>query len=175
MNMRMPKLILFIILLFNCSLLVSNCAISPKYHSSRTPRYVVTDFPEELANASSIYTFTGTASWYGPDFHGKPTASGEIYDMNKISAAVKDTTNNREFPLGTWLRVTNLKNNRTIHVRVNDRGPFIPGRDIDLSKKAAEVLGFIEDGLAEVKIEVLRWGKGKDETLLHRRIWATRY
>jgi len=122
----------------------------------------VPDFPEELMNAPSLYTFTGTSSWYGPDFHGKPTASGEIFDMNKISAAVKKITNNREFPLGTWLRVTNLKNNRTIHVRVNDRGPFIPGRDIDLSKKAAEVLGFLEDGLTEVKIEVLRWGKDKN-------------
>jgi len=156
-------LILFIVFNITGTFLLSNCAVSPKYGSTWTPRYsappVVADFPEELANAPSLYTITGTASWYGPDFHGKPTSSGEIYDMNKISAAVKEITNNREFPLGTWLRVTNLKNNRSIHVRINDRGPFVGDRIIDLSKKAAEELGFIVDGLAEVKIEVLRWGR----------------
>ncbi len=76
--------------------------------------------------------------------------------MNKLSAAHK------EFPLGSWIRVINLKNNRKVILRVNDRGPFIEGRILDLSKKAAEELDFLIDGLAEVKIEVLRWGTRKD-------------
>ncbi len=76
--------------------------------------------------------------------------------MNKLSAAHK------EFPLGSWIRVTNFKNNRKVILRVNDRGPFIEGRILDLSKKAAEELDFLIDGLAEVKIEVLSWGARKD-------------
>jgi rare lipoprotein A len=97
-------------------------------------------------------TIEGVSSWYGEEFDGKQTSNGEIFDKNKMSAAHKD------FPLGTWLRVTNLKNNRTIIVKVNDRGPFIEGRILDLSKKAADELGFLIEGLAKVRIEVLRWG-----------------
>ena len=72
--------------------------------------------------------------------------------MNKVSAAHKD------FPLGTWIRVTNKSNNRSIIVRINDRGPYIGKRILDLSKRAAELLDFVNAGLTEVKIEVLRWG-----------------
>ncbi len=92
---------------------------------------------------------TGLASWYGEDFHGKPTASGEIYDMHKISAAHKT------LPLGTYVRVINFDNNRTIDVRINDRGPFVDGRVIDLSYAAAKKLRIIGPGTAQVKIIAL--------------------
>ena len=159
MKIRKTKLLLcYLVLLIEAPLLIQ-CSISPKYRSLPHPRATIPDVPENLIDAKSIYTVVGTASWYGPKFHGKRTANGEIFDMNKISAAHK------EFPMGTWLRVNNLKNNRSITVRVNDRGPFIDNRIIDLSKKAAEKLGFVRDGLAEVKIEVLRWGNNKNNKL----------
>ncbi|NPA67256.1 MAG: septal ring lytic transglycosylase RlpA family protein [Chlorobi bacterium] len=92
----------------------------------------------------------GEASWYGPGFNGKKTASGEIFDMNKLTAA------HRKLPFGTMVRVTNLKNNKSVIVRINDRGPYKKGRVIDLSKKAAEVTGLIKDGVAPVKIEIVK-------------------
>lgn len=94
------------------------------------------------------YHEKGLASWYGPNFHGKPTANGEIFDMHKISAAHKT------LPLPSVVRVTNLENGRSLVVRVNDRGPFIRGRIIDLSKKAAELLGFVEQGTALVEVQL---------------------
>lgn len=92
---------------------------------------------------------TGLASWYGKDFHGKPTASGEIYDMHKISAAHKT------LPLGTFVRVINFDNSRKLDVRINDRGPFVDGRIIDLSYAAAKKLRIIGPGTAKVKIVAL--------------------
>lgn len=98
-------------------------------------------------------TQIGVASWYGEDFQGNPTASGELYDMNELTAA------SRELPLGTKLKVTNLRNNRSLVLRVNDRGPHLPGRFLDVSKAAAERLGFLGAGLARVEIEVVRYPK----------------
>ena len=95
----------------------------------------------------------GLASWYGEDFHGNPTANGEVYDMNGLTAA------SRDLPLGTKLKVTNLRNNRSLVLRVNDRGPYIPGRFLDVSKAAAEQLGFMRAGLALVETEVVRYPK----------------
>jgi rare lipoprotein A len=97
------------------------------------------------------YTFTetGIASWYGPDFHGKLTANGEIFDMNELTAA------HRTLQLPSLVRVTNLDNGRSIVVRVNDRGPFARGRILDLSRRAAQLLGFEQSGTAKVNIEVL--------------------
>jgi rare lipoprotein A len=92
---------------------------------------------------------TGTASWYGEDFHGKPTASGEKYDMYGCSAAHKT------IPLGSRVRVINLENGKEIIVPVNDRGPFVGARIIDMSYGAAQRLGMVEEGLAKVRIEVL--------------------
>ncbi len=89
------------------------------------------------------------ASWYGPDFHGRPTASGDIYDMHALTCA------HREFPFGTKLRVTNISNNRTVSCLVNDRGPFIDGRDLDLSYAAAKEIGMIGPGTCTVRIERL--------------------
>lgn len=88
----------------------------------------------------------GIASWYGPKFHGRRTASGEVYDMHQLSAA------HRTLPLGSWVQVTNLENGRSIQVRVNDRGPFVRGRIIDLSYAAAQSLGMVRQGLARVSV-----------------------
>ena len=93
---------------------------------------------------------TGLASWYGEDFHGKLTSNREIYNMNDMTAAHKT------LPFETRVIVTNLNNNKSVTVRINDRGPFIEGRDIDLSYAAAKVLEMIEPGIVPVTIEVLK-------------------
>lgn len=103
--------------------------------------------PSDELPSGPAYT-EGVASWYGEDFHGKPTASGEVYDMNGLTAA------HTKLPLGTWIQVTNQRNNRTVVLRVNDRGPWIPGRMLDVSKAAARSLGFMGAGLATVRMEV---------------------
>jgi rare lipoprotein A len=108
--------------------------------------YVVggrTYVPEE----NNGYRAEGLASWYGEDFHGRLTANGEVYDMNSISAA------HPTLPIPSYARVTNLANNRSIIVRVNDRGPFKGNRLIDLSVKTAKLLDFHGDGLARVRVE----------------------
>ncbi len=97
------------------------------------------------------YDQVGIASWYGPGFHGKRTSSGEIYDMNALTAAHKT------LPLGTIVKVVDLETGRSVIVRINDRGPFIPGRIIDLSYAAAQELGMIEKGTARVGLKILRW------------------
>lgn len=95
---------------------------------------------------------TGVASWYGDDFHGKTTADGEIYDMRKLTAA------HQELPFHTLVEVENLENGRRVLVRINDRGPFLKERIIDLSLKAAQRLGIEEKGTARVNLRVLRRG-----------------
>ncbi len=95
----------------------------------------------------------GKASYYGDKFHGKPTASGELYDRNKLTAA------HRTLPFGTICRVTNIETGRAVRVRVNDRGPFVKGRIIDVSYKAAKRLDIIKSGVIDVKVEVLKYGK----------------
>ncbi|MFO7733797.1 MAG: septal ring lytic transglycosylase RlpA family protein, partial [Candidatus Aminicenantes bacterium] len=91
----------------------------------------------------------GIASWYGQDFHGRPTSSREIYDMHDMTAA------HRTLPFGTHVMVTNLDNDRSTVIRINDRGPFIKGRILDLSYAAARVLGVVGPGTARVRLEVL--------------------
>lgn len=98
---------------------------------------------------------TGKASFYADKFDGSPTASGEKYRKGKLTGAHKS------LPFGTKVRVTNLANNQTVEVVINDRGPYVDGRIIDVSRAAAEKLGFVNQGLAEVKIEVLDAGDGK--------------
>ena len=96
------------------------------------------------------YDEVGIASWYGPGFHGKSTANGEVFDQNKITAA------HRTLPMPSIVKVTNLENGMVLDkVRINDRGPFARNRIIDLSKKAAEELGFIKNGVAKVRVEIL--------------------
>ena len=101
--------------------------------------------PKERFN----YTQTGMASWYGPNFHGKQTANGEIFDMYEMTAAHKT------LQMPSMVKVTNLENGREVVVRINDRGPYAKGRIIDLSKRAADELGFKGQGTARVKIEVI--------------------
>lgn len=99
--------------------------------------------------APSAWTETGVASWYGEPFHGRTTASGEVYDMNRLTCA------HRTLPFGTRLHVRNLENGRTVVVRVNDRGPFVNDRIVDLSRRAAQELELIGPGTARVRITVV--------------------
>lgn len=106
--------------------LLKTTKVSPKYHHRQV----------------------GKASWYGPGFHGKRTASGEIFDQNKLTAG------SRSLPLGTVVEVTNLKNRRKVEVKINDRGPYVKGRTLDLSRAAADSLGMVKTGVAPVKIKI---------------------
>jgi rare lipoprotein A len=126
--------------------------------------YVVggrTYYPEE----NRRYRGEGVASWYGDDFHGRLTANGEVYDMHAISAA------HPTMPMPSYARVTNAKNGRSLIVRVNDRGPYHADRVIDLSGKAAELLGFRGHGLARVRVEYV--GPAALEGSDDRRLLAT--
>lgn len=170
-----------------CSLTLANCGKGPgsasnKWGVSASPRvvdagepvpkgggrysvgrpYVIagkTYVPEENAQG---YSASGIASWYGEDFHGRKTSNGEVFDMHSIAAA------HPTLPLPSYVRVTNLKNNRSLIVRVNDRGPFHEGRVIDVSVRAAQLLGFYETGTTRVKLDYV--GKaslgGSDDTKL---------
>ena len=95
------------------------------------------------------YDETGIASWYGEQFHGKYTANGEIFDLNAMTAA------HRTLPMPTIVRVTNLENGRSVELRVNDRGPYARGRIIDVSRRAAQLLGFEQQGTAKVRVQVM--------------------
>ena len=108
------------------------------------------------------YAATGIASWYGKDFHGRETANGEVYDMDSLSAA------HPTLPLPSYAKVTNLTNGRSVMVRINDRGPYVGDRLIDLSAKAADLLDFQEAGMAKVKVEYAGMARldGRDEAML---------
>jgi rare lipoprotein A len=114
--------------------LLAGCA---RFHGAPTPPPVVSGVQ------------VGVASWYGPGFHGNRTANGEIYDQYEITAA------HPSLPLGTRAMVTNLANGRSVEVRINDRGPFVDGRVLDLSYGAARLLDVVRPGTARVRIEVL--------------------
>ncbi len=118
-----------------CLLILSSC------YSITRPRIEPTPPPGMVQR--------GIASWYGPGFHGKLTSSGEVFDQNKMTAA------HRSLPLGSRVLVTNERNGRRVEVTINDRGPFVPGRIVDLSKAAAVRLGMLEAGTAPVRVEVL--------------------
>ena len=102
---------------------------------------------KESAAAHSIHTEVGEASWYGPGFHGKRTASGEVFDQTKMTAA------HPSLPMGTKAQITNLANDEKVEVRINDRGPYAKDRVIDVSRAAAKKLDMHKDGTAQVKIE----------------------
>ncbi len=106
-------------------------------------------YPREDPN----YDQTGIASWYGDPFHGRRTANGETYDMNAMTAAHKT------LPMPTKVRVTNLENGRSLILRVNDRGPFVNGRIIDVSRRAADLLGFERQGTAKVRVTAIEEGR----------------
>lgn len=111
------------------------------------PKPVLTTSPPAPIDYARIQE--GVASWYGPDFHGKTTSSGETYDMYQLTAA------HPTLPMGTRVRVTRLENHRTVAVKINDRGPFLKGRILDLSYAAARVLDMVDQGTAQVRLEVL--------------------
>lgn len=104
-------------------------------------------------NLSALETVTGNASFYGKDFHGKFTANGEVFNMYDLTAA------HRTYSFGTIIRVTNLENDQSVIVRINDRGPFHPDRIIDLTYGAAKEIGMLETGVQEVRLEILEWGE----------------
>ena len=109
-------------------------------------------FLAEMGFSLELYKKETIASFYGADFHGKKTSNGELFDMHKFTCA------NKELPFDTILKVTNLANNKTVQVRVNDRGPFVVGRDIDLSTAAAKELDMMKTGTAHVRIEIVKRG-----------------
>jgi rare lipoprotein A len=117
--------------------------------------YEMVGRPYEVAGRTYVpqedpnYSRTGVASWYGADFHGELTANGELYDMTALTAA------HPTLPLPSYVRVTNLDNGSSLVVRVNDRGPFVAGRLIDLSAQAANMLGFMEEGTAHVQVDYI--------------------
>ncbi len=148
-----------------CLLLASACA--PKKMAATKPSepvlkpyqkpYTVLGQRYEPLQTHAGFVQTGIASWYGPDFHGKKTSNGEIYDMHAMTAAHKT------LPLGVYVRVQNRDSGREAVVRVNDRGPFVKGRVIDLSYSAAKELGVDIAGTAPVRIEALGYrGSGAD-------------
>ena len=135
------------------------CTPSPRYRSNSKPALTATKQQKQKNKKSSFKkskkVYKGISSYYGPKFHGKLTANGEIFDMYGVSAAHK------EFPFNTVVRVTNEKNGKSLLIRINDRGPYIAGRILDCSFGAAKKLGFVGEGTAKVKIEVLEWGDGE--------------
>lgn len=121
--------------------LLAGC--SKKHHTVAAPALPPTA-PGEIVNGE-----TGLASWYGHPYHGRPAADGEIYDMEQLTAA------HRTLPFGTWVRVVNLANQKTIDVRITDRGPFIENRIIDLSHAAAQAIDLVGPGVGPVRLDIL--------------------
>ena len=163
MNPRWPGLAVALLTLGGCTFGVpiggSGKAVDPadfgdvdrgiKSKTGNPPSYVVFGQRYHVLDSAAGYSERGIASWYGPDFHGKRTSSGETYDMHAMTAAHKT------LPIPTRVRVTNLANGKSVIVKVNDRGPFARGRIIDLSYAAAKKLDMIGPGTAEVRVEVI--------------------
>lgn len=127
-------------------LLASGCQYIPK------PSFPKFGFGGPKYSDKDRDAYEGMASWYGGKFHGRRTANGEKFNQNGISAAHKT------LPFDTVVRVHNLRNGKTVDVRINDRGPFIKGRIIDLSKGAAQKIDMVNDGVVPVRLEVLKYG-----------------
>ena len=140
-------------------ILCLECTPSPRYHSGSKPAPTATKKQKQKNKKSSFNkskkVYKGISSYYGPKFHGKLTANGEIFDMYGVTAAHK------EFPFNTMVRVTNENNGKSLMIRINDRGPYVGGRILDCSFGAAKKLGFVGEGTASVKIKVIEWGDGK--------------
>lgn len=150
--MKSHRCFLFLLLILALTLIMTGCAPS-YYPSGYPPSHPATQRPYTI-NGKTYYPITsadgywerGKASWYGKQFHGKKTANGEVYDMYAMTAAHKI------LPMNTMLLVRNLENGRQTVVRVNDRGPFVRGRIIDLSYRAARELGMVNKGVASIEI-----------------------
>ncbi len=156
-NIKFASVLAAIVALSACSTLApiqSTSAPTGKPYKVGTPYQVrgVWYYPKE----QPTYDETGLASWYGPNFHGKSTANGETFNQNELTAA------HRTLPMPVKVRVTNLENGKQVVLKVNDRGPFVHGRIIDVSKHAAELLGFKNKGTAKVRVEYL--GLANQET-----------
>ena len=149
-------------------LFIWGCTPAPRYKSghqkpatnkstnSKKVKFIpVTKAPTLAEFDTSKKIYTGVSSYYGKAFHGKLTANGEIFDMYGVTAAHKT------MPLNTVARVTNLANNKSLILRINDRGPYVAGRMLDCSYGAAKKLDFLSTGTTEVKIEVIEWGDNK--------------
>ena len=141
-----------------------DCAPAPRYKSGNSsivaPKKKSNKNKKDKQNKKPTFNkskkvYKGISSFYGPKFHGKLTANGEIFDMYGVTAAHK------EFPFNTVVRVTNDKNGKSLLIRINDRGPYIAGRILDCSFGAAKKLGFVGEGTTSVKIEVIEWGDGE--------------
>ena len=152
--MRAGRRLLIWVLLLSVPESLGGCARGvppPKLAPPPQPR------PTEAPSAppkEAVRVQEGVASWYGPGFHGNPTSSGVLYDMYQMTAA------HPTLPLGTKVQVTNLQNHRTVEVTINDRGPFVKDRVIDLSYSAARVLDMVGPGTAKVRVEILEGPKG---------------
>jgi len=134
------------------------CSNVPRYTSDESPKRKTK--PSRIATTPRKKVYYGIASFYSDDFHGKLTANGEVFDMYGLTAAHKT------MPLNTIIRVTNLDNDKSVILRVNDRGPYVKGRILDCSYGAAVKLGFVNQGTARVKIEVIEWGD--DQYMKHK-------
>ena len=138
---------------------LSGCSNSPRYRTgpvkSSGKKSISPPSLKTKSNVEHRKLMKGVSSFYAEDFHGKLTANGEVYDMYGLTAAHKT------LPLNTIVRVTNLVNNKSLILRINDRGPYVKGRILDCSYGAAKKLDFIVQGTTDVKIEVIEWGDGK--------------
>jgi len=163
LNMKFKIIIKYLFLSF----IFYSCSSAPKFTSKnfvpRKANYVKAKTIRDSSgfnilndpgnsNLKTLATEIGIASYYADKFNGKRTANGEIYNMYGLSAA------HPTFPLGSLARVTNLKNGKSVIVKINDRMPKRPDRIIDLSLGAAKLLGMVKDGIARVKVEILKWG-----------------
>ena len=140
-------------------MILSGCSNSPRYRTrlvkTSGKKSISTPSLKTKSNVEHRKVMKGVSSFYAEDFHGKLTANGEVYDMYGLTAAHKT------LPLNTIVRVTNLVNNKSLILRINDRGPYIKGRILDCSYGAAKKLDFIVQGTTDVKIEVIEWGDNK--------------
>jgi rare lipoprotein A len=134
-----------------CGLLLHGCALLQEKPSpvGTAPSVANIVKPSPPRPVEPLKMEVGHASWYGPQFNGKKTASGTIFDQSQFTAA------HRNLPLGSRVRVTNLENEKSVEVEINDRGPFVAGRIIDVSRAAAKALGMLEDGITRVRVELL--------------------
>lgn len=150
-------IILFFVLLFAaCSSTVRYQKVKFEPQQTESESSVSQDNISELdENDEVLETQLGVASYYADQYDGKPTYSGEIYDMNGLSAA------HPSYRMGTIVRVTNLYNKKSVTIPINDRMPFRPDRIIDLSYGVAKVLDMVIAGIVDVKVEVLKWGEGR--------------
>jgi len=130
-----------------------SCTVSPRYNSlNSNVNSTKINIPQKKTKFNFKNKYYGVSSWYGPNFHGKLTANGEVFDMYGVTAAHKD------LPLNTVAKITNEDNGKNIILRITDRGPFVKNRILDCSMGAAKKLGFYEQGTANVKIEVIELG-----------------